>query len=430
MRQAAAIVAGAALLTWPAFVNGYPLVFSDTAGLGEMGILPDMGWDKPWTYGPLMLLLHWRVSLWGVVAAQGLVVSAVLWAVARAVGGGGPWRHAALCCVLAVGSAAPWFTPFVMPDVFAPLVALCVFLLAWCRAPAGGMLAIGLLAAIGIAAHLAHLIVAAGCLAPVLLLRWRRLALCAAPLVVALAWLVGGNAIGNGVVGVSPYGAVFALARLQADGPAADYIHSVCPAAGLRLCAWSDRLPMDSDAFLWAPDGPVWDAKFGPILFAPEASRVMAATLRFAPAAVLRDALLNTLRQLGRNEVGDAIGPQWLTETVHLLLATYFPVAELRRFEASRQLAGTLPAVAAPLAPLRLALLVAGATGTIALVPFAWRRNPPLAGLALVVIAGVVANAFATGALSGPHDRYGARISWLLLLPPLLYVLSRWERPG
>ncbi len=31
-------------------------------------------------------------------------------------------------------------------------------------------------------------------------------------------------------------------------------------------------------------------------------------------------------------------------------------------------------------------------------------------------------NAFATGALSGPHDRYQARIAWLVLLPPLFYV--------
>ena len=34
-----------------------------------------------------------------------------------------------------------------------------------------------------------------------------------------------------------------------------------------------------------------------------------------------------------------------------------------------------------------------------------------------MVLAALLANAFATGALSGPHDRYQARIAWLVLLP-------------
>ncbi len=423
MKAAASIVAGALLLMWPAFVNGYPIVFSDTAGLADMGLAPDMGWDKPWTYGPLTVLLDWRLSLWGVAAGQALATAAVLWAVARAVGAGGPWRLLGLCALLAAGSAAPWFVPFIMPDIFAPLLVLCVFLLGWGRLPSAGPVI--LLAAVAIASHLAHLVVAAGCLLPVLLLRPRRLPVCAAPLVMALAWLLGTNLVGNGVLAVSPYGAVFALSRLQGDGPGADYLHRVCPDAGYHVCAWSDRLPMDSDAFLWAPEGPVWaNNTFGPILFAPEASRLVTEIVRSEPWPVLRAAFANTLRQLGRVRVGDTLEPSYLTDTVGPMLRTYFPAAELRRFEAGRQVAGTLPAAAAPLAPLRLALLVAGVAGTLLVAPLAWRRNPALAGLAGVVLAGVLANAFATGALSGPHDRYGARIAWLLLLPPALALMN------
>jgi hypothetical protein len=430
VKQLAAIVAGGALLAWPALVNGYPLVFSDTAGLADMGLEPNMGWDKPWVYGPLILLLHWSRSLWGVVAGQVLLVSAVLWLVGRTVGRGGAWRHLGLCAVLAIGSAAPWFATFVMPDIFAPLAVLCVVLLAWGRLGRLGTAGVMLLGAIAVAVHLAHLIIAAGCLVAVLLARPRRLLVCAVPLVAALAWLVGSNIVGNGVVGVSPYGAVFALARLQADGPGAAYLRSVCPAAGYRVCAWADQLPMDSDAFMWSPDGPVWANKFGPILFAPEAARIVPAILRFDPLGVARAAALNTARQLVLVRLGDTLGPQHLVSTVGLLMRTYFPQPEIARFMASRQVAGTLPAVAVPLAPLRLGLLVVGAIGTFVLIPVAWRRNPALAGLALSVVLGVTANAFATGALSAPHDRYGARIAWLLLLPPLLATLNGWQRRG
>ena len=429
MKPLAAVLAGAALLAWHALVNGYPLVFSDTAGIAAMGLVPEMGWDKPWVYGPLIMLLHGGVSLWGVVAAQVLLVSALLWLAEQAAGPMGAAAHVLLCALLAAASAAPWFATFVMPDIFAPMTVLCVFLLGWGRLPGRLAAAVTALAAIAIASHLTHLVIAAGCLLAVLMGRWRRLLPCAVPLVLALAWLVGSNVVGNGVAAVSPYGAVFALARLQADGPAADTIKRVCPASGDRVCGWADQLPMDSDAFLWSPDGPVWGHNSGPILFAPEAARIVSETLRSEPWRVARDAGLNGWRQLARAALGDTLGPQYLVETVGLLLQTYFPAAERERFMASRQVEGTLQAVAAPLAGLQAVCLIAGAFGSVMLIPFTWRRRPALAGLASTVLLGVVANAFATGALSGPHDRYGARIAWLILIPPALWAFQLF-RPG
>ena len=260
---------GAVLLLWPAIVNRYPIVFSDTAGLEAMGLEPTIGWDKPWVYGPLTLLFHAGLSLWGVAAAQALLTSTVLWLTGRQLGlHGGAW-HSVICAVLALGSAAPWFASLIMPDVFAPVTVLCLFILATNgghRSRLGGIFA-GVFATVAIASHLTHLVIAAACLAMVLLIRPRRFLLCAAPLVAALAWLVACNAVANGVAAVSPYGSVFALARLQADGPATDYLRTVCSQAKLRTCNWVERMPMDSDAFLWDPDGPVWADHFGPVLF-------------------------------------------------------------------------------------------------------------------------------------------------------------------
>ena len=48
-----------------------------------------------------------------------------------------------------------------------------------------------------------------------------------------------------------------------------------------------------------------------------------------------------------------------------------------------------------------------------------------LAQNALLVLIALPANAASTGALSGPHDRYQARIAWLLLLPPLVQIGAR-----
>jgi amidase len=78
------------------------------------------------------------------------------------------------------------------------------------------------------------------------------------------------------------------LARLQEDGPATALLKARCPDAGWYLCAFTDRLPMPANDFLWAPDSPVnRDAAgkprfLGGMLLAPEAGQIVAETLRAA----------------------------------------------------------------------------------------------------------------------------------------------------
>ena len=408
--RAGAVLAGAALLLWPALWNGYPIVFSDTGGLIEMSLEPTMGWDKPWIYGPFVHLFHWRTTLWASVVGQAVLLSWVLFAVAQRFGVR-RW-HVARCAVLAVGSAAPWFASLLMPDFFTPVVVLCLLLLAM-----GGSIGWAMLGAVAIAAHLSHLVLAAGCIVTLGVLQWRWPWRPGLALVGAIALLVATNVVGYGRWTLSPNGSVFALARLIGDGPGRWYIDNVCPGAGLKLCAWSGRLATNSDDFLWAPCGPLWDRAlwgdaFGPVALAPEASRLVPAIIAAYPGPVLVAAVRNALAQLALVRVGDTLGPDFLDDAVVPKLALYFPAAEVARFRAGRQAQGTLMP---PPYALHLVLLGAGLIGTVALLTQArWR---PLAG---VVLVGLIANAASTGALSAPHDRYQARIAWLVLLPPLL----------
>jgi hypothetical protein len=416
------------MLIWPALLNHYPLVFSDVGGLLSMGHEPEIGWDKPWLYGPLLRLTDLGFTLWLPVIAQGLLVSHLLWLLQKGTIGAVAWRHVLLCAVLAAGTAAPWFTALLMPDIFAPITVLSLFLVGFATPGALSRTErvwLMVLASIAIAVHLAHLIIACGCLVVIGLLRWRRLPAAATPLAAALAWLMVTNLIGNGVIGVSPYGSIFALARLQSDGPAALYLKKVCPEAGYRLCAWADQLPEDSDKFLWDPDGPVWAHDYGPTMMVSEAKTVFNAALRAYPLMAAKAAFRNTVAQLQLADIGDTLIPDHLDTTVLPRLQKFFPAAEVARFEAGLQAQGRLAAEATPFLGLHAALLIAGLIGTLVAAPLGWKRGwPALSSLALVVLAGVAANAFATGALSHPHDRYEARIAWLLLLAPLLLLAA------
>jgi hypothetical protein len=426
-RHAAAIAFGALALLWPALVNFYPLVFSDTGAFLAQFFARFMVWDKPWIYGPVLGAVSAGLSLWLPAIAQALLVSATLWAAARVLGAARPARHVALCLLLAALSTAPWFASLLMPDILAPLLVLALFLLAFAPGPARRW-PWALLATFCIAAHLAHLVIAAAVLAVIALLRPRRLLPAAVPLAAALALLLATNLAGHGRLAVSPYGAVFFLSRLVADGPARDHIRAACPASGYALCAWADRLPTDSDAFMWDPNGPVWSHPGGPPGLAPEAGRIVTATILGAPGAVARDMARNTAAQLVQVRLGETLGNYYLDETVGKWLREAFPAAEAARFRAALQFQDRIAPIAAPLqAPQSWLLLPAAlACGVLALARR--RRAPRQAALASLVLAGVLANAFATGALAGPHDRYGARIAWLLLVPPALAVLARPPR--
>jgi hypothetical protein len=423
------VLVGAALLFWPALLNGYPLVFSDTGGFLEQALMPDMGWDKPWIYGPFLTPFHAQISLWPAAFAQATILSAAVWLTqAVALRGATAAMHLALCTLLAAGSAAPWFAATLMPDIFAPIVVLGLFILAYGagRMPRLHMFCVAIVATIAIASHLAHLILAAACIAMLTVLRWRTMPTTAAPLAAALALLLLSNIVGNGVAAISPYGATFALARLVADGPARDFIDHACPHAQYRLCAWKGRLPTDSDQFLWDPYGPVWAEGYGPIRIAPEAAQIVRATLIAEPAAVLRAALRNTLQQLVQVDIGDTLGSDHLVAAVLPRLQAYFPPEESNRFAAGLQAQGALRQHALPFNALYEALLIIGAAGALATAIHQRRRNPALGGLSALVFVALLANAFATGALSGPHDRYQARIAWLVLLPPAL-ALSQFS---
>ena len=213
----------------------------------------------------------------------------------RRPGGRCRW-HLLLCAGLAALTTAPWFTALLdaghpgagagARDVPARLRREAAGAGRAMRARAGGQLAA--------AAHLSHLPVAAALLLPVALLRgtggrcwppprrcWLRCCCWSARI-----------AAGHGRLALSPYGAVFALARLVADGPAARTIEARCPEAGWHLCRWAGRLPADGRIpvvarwpCLGAAAGD--DAiPRGPISLAPEAAAILRETLAREPWSV------------------------------------------------------------------------------------------------------------------------------------------------
>ncbi len=439
-QTACAIIFGALLLLWPAIWNGYPILYSDTNAFLTQGILGFFVWDKPFVYGPWMALFHWQYSLWGAVIAQSLIVSSILWLTTQCVSTHTVarvdateskqyyasrtvlLRYLTACVLLAVLSAAPWFTSLLMPDIFAPVTVLSLFLLA-CHSTMSRMVRawVLLVCTFAIASHLSHIVIAAAGLLVVALCKFRQLKLAFLPLLLALLVLVGTNLFGFQKLAVSPFGSVFFLARLAADGHINPVLQQQCEVRSLHLCMWLDHLPTDSDDFMWNGQGPVWSHPGGPIGLAPEASALVMAAVMAEPFGVARSLLSNTGRQLFMIGLGDTLHDEHLNVTMGARIAADFPPAELERYRSSRQIMHTLVPSAQFFNTLGRLSMIAGLLLSLYLLYRAWiHKDRVLIVLIVMVLMGLLANAFATGALSRPHYRYQTRIAWLLVLVPLI----------
>jgi hypothetical protein len=251
--------------------------------------------------------------------------------------------------------------------------------------------------------------------------RWRLLIL---PPTVAILALCTVNLAAHGRFAPSPYGNIFLLARVIYDGPGMAALGQNCPTEHWRLCPYRDAFPPTSDDFLWSPDSPLYRAG-GPKQISADADAIIRAAIAADPLGQARAALSNTIVQLTSFASGDGLTP-WPTQ-VTPAIAHDFPPREAAAYAAARQQGGTL-AVPPPLARLHTATAVGGLIACLVLLPIALARRLSCAGLLLAVLLALPLSAAITGALSGPHDRYQARIMWL---PPLaaLICLANLQTP-
>ncbi len=410
------------LLLWPAFLNGYPIVFSDTGTYLSQAIHLYLGWDRPAFYSLFMIVLHMTLTTWPVVLAQAACVVLMLDCVRAAFFPAMPRvLLPAILTAMALLTGLPWLISRLMPDLFTPLLVLALAVLIFVpeRLGATHRWLLLLAATAMMAVHQSNVLLGIGLLVLLVPLRRHlgaRVALGRAGLLrlalvpaLALAALTVVNFAAHRVASPSPFGNVFLLARVIYDGPGLRVLQRECPRADWRLCAELDRMPPTSDDFLWLPDGPLIRAG-GAKIVSREATAIILAAVWAEPWTQLRAVIANTMEQLRLFSPSDGLHA-W-PEAVSPWIARDFPASERHRYEAARQTQGALVVPSWMETSDRISIL-AGLLGLSFVFLRALRRPCPSAGLCAAVFLAVLGNALITGGLSCPHDRYQSRVIWL-----------------
>jgi hypothetical protein len=416
----AVALAAMLLLLTPALWNGFPLLQYDSGGYFARWYEGTLEESRSTVYGLFAVALA-RPNFWPLIVVQAALTVWVVALVLRVHGIGRPLVLLVTISALSVATTLPWLADIVLTDIFFGLAVLALHLLVlrndalarWER------VALFVLIAFSAATHNATLAVLLALLAAglVVALFDRRLVPLAgltrgtAALLLGAVMLLGANYVVAKRVAWTPGGIGLTFGRMLQDGIVKRYLDEHCPDPRLRLCDHRDELPTDADVFFWGEG--LFDRLGRFQGLNDEMRTIVLESLRAFPWLQLRAAVVATLKQLVMVRTGwGVLDSIWHT---HGMIENFAP-AMMPAMRAAHQQRGELDFAAinrlhVPVALASMLLLL----GVMAL-GVRQRRFADLGLLAATTALAILANAFVTGALSGPHDRYGARVAWLATL--------------
>jgi hypothetical protein len=442
LSRAAAVLTGALFLSWPAFYNGFPLLYPDSmtylwdgppvARAVFLHSPSDFYGVRSFFYSLGILPWHWNVNAWPIVGLQCLLVAWVLWLAVRSVAPRHTvGRYLIVVAFLALLTSASWYASFIMPDILGPILYLTIYLLVFGRDTLSRAERLSLypIAWWAVTSHTTHMVLAAGlCVLLVLFAALERksfrsrmrpvgevvavIALAAAAQMALHGYLYGKPTL-NGEP--RPY----LMSRIIADGPGLLYLQRNCGHLQWTICDHLQQLSVDTSVFLWESDGVFENlSDEGKAILAKEEMPLVLATLRTYPREQLSRSAANFRDQLvAFGSYGFDPG-KWILDQFDSVL-TPARSSYLR----SRQAHGTLPLDL--ISEIQFWTVIGSLAAMAALIPLLWRRHSPrLAGLALVLVSMVVLNALVTGVLSVVDDRYQCRVIWLVPLLAGLMALD------
>lgn len=435
-----------ALKTVPAVLMGDHAALTTPVSDDDQIDVAIMGARSP-IFGLFMFGFDRIGGVWMVAGMQALICAWSLYLLWKAAAPRSPlWTYLALVGGLTVGSTLPFFTTFLMPDVFSGVAAigfvvLTVFADRLSRLEKAIMF---LLMAFSYGVHTSHYLTLLAALVPTALVLWW---FKAPKLQVAKGFGLALGAVVLAILSAKAYGWAFAMrnghelhrppflmARVLADGPGRDYARKVCkgPDNPYVICRAINTPLTRSDDILWE-ESPLLGA-FNALKSPDLQLRMEAEEGRFVKAAVLNAPL---------DQLEASIG-NWVDQFFRI--SSHDPLRDPRQFLANEYWKTTRlvdlmpnPRECKPIGPgckppfdmgltkhwheavIALCVLFAGwrlsrpdVVADLKDRTAPWSRpSTPVVAAVIILLGMVILNAGVCGVLSGAFSRYQARIVWL-----------------
>lgn len=422
------------LMIAPAFWNGYPLLQWDTGGYLARWYEGYLVPSRSTVFG-IYLHLGEGSGFWINLAIQSLATLWLLQLTMRVLSLLQTVRYVAISLILILSTALPWLASMLLTDIFAGLSILSLFLLVVgaSRTTTFEKIALFVFTAFAAATHSATLGVLLGlCLAGWMVRPWlgprlpiAGLAQASLSLVAGALMLVAANHALSGKWAWTPGGYGVAFGRMMQDGIVGRFLNDHCPREHFKLCPYRNELPATADEFLWGNSMFNALGRFDGLN--DEMGYIVVHSLADYPLWQAGAALRAMGQQLLHVATGEGT-TVWIPHT-YGIIERYIP-AQVAPMRAARQQHWELNLDA--INRLHVPVALASMLGLLALLAhsLARRRLDDLTLLAATVTLALLGNAFICAVISGPHDRYGARMVWVATFVVLLALGRRLGEDG
>ena len=413
----------------PALWNGYPLLQWDTGGYLARWYEGYLVPSRSTVFG---IYLHYgeHSGFWLNLGIQALATLWILHLTLRVLGLSQPFRLLAIALTLILTTALPWIASMLLTDIFTGLSVLGLFVLVlfYEKITALETFSLFLFIAFSAATHSATLGVLFGlcCCGWIAypFLRKRMvlagLAQGSLTIVAGSAMLLAANFALSGQWAWTPGGTGVAFGRMLQDGIVTQYLRDHCATEKLKLCPYRNELPATADEFLWGKSMFNTLGRFEGLN--DEMNYIVARSLKAYPLWQAEAVIVATADQLAHVATGEGTNG-WIPHT-YGIIERYIP-SQVEPMRAAHQQHWDINFAAVNWLHVPVALLSMLAVVALFGHGVARRKLDDVTLLAGTVCLALLGNAVICGVISGPHDRYGARIVWIATFTVLI-ALARY----
>ncbi|HLG03482.1 MAG TPA: hypothetical protein VI731_07790 [Bacteroidia bacterium] len=433
--------AGGCLLCFAAFYNWFPLIYSDTGTYITSGFENFAPIDRPIIYGWFIRHSSLAASLWLTVLAQGMILSYLIYESIRTITTRSrPYiLHFFVLGFLVLFTSISPVVSRLIPDVFAPVMMLCMFLLLFPEKRS--VFTLGIISfffLLSASSHTSHVFIGLLLLGSIsiflIVRRLRRRTLFVSRRGLLLTWslfLIAvliiplTNLFYHNKFKMSIGAQAFYLQKLHEEGIIASYLNEYCGKRNYPLCDYNNRLPWD---FLWDAESPLnkendWEDKNG------EYKRLISDILstRAYAVKIAHKSLFNSAKIFFVFD--EALNPAYdMESSPYAAMHRYFKDSGYEYLMA-RQQSNVLNHDRENFIQ---RFVIIGSLVIIAAALFAGRvrrkLSPLLAFTLLFFFTALISNAAVCGTLASMSPRFQSRIAWLL--PFLVLMLMHYFLSG
>ena len=427
---------GTLLIIWPAIYNGYPLVYSDTETYlrSSVQLIPPV--DRPIGYGLFIRIMSWQATTWTVVIGQGLIAYWVTFRVVKLFFKHPRLPHFIILLFLSAISSLPWYAGQVMPDFFAGIVVLTIFLFYYDTKTWKNRIIYGFLIAFFAIFHYSFILIFFLTASFLLIVRirkafktdrgilYRYIALMAI-FGTSILFVMLYNYADRGKFKFSFSSNVFLVAKFCDGNILNTYLQDNCGKKDIPFCDYKDTVMDSPMGFLWYSEWPFqkqqmhqdWEK-------INERCGVIVHDVLTIPKyrnMYIKEAFRATMAQLLENRIGSGLRDYGDIHGVPGNEISSNFEGDLQQYLTAKQNQTGMEDLSINIHNQRTLLI----STLIILAGLSYRPvRQKIRDLLLVCLAGVVFNAFVTAALANVYDRLQARITWLLIFGALMVILS------